>query len=277
MPAESPEVLAFRPPTRRRLHEVVAEQLRDAILDGRFPAGDRLPPERELAAEFQVNRSSIREAIGTLAGLGLVRVRQGDGAIVQPLADASFELLPAMVLHGGRIDHRMLAEVGEFVQPLLRQMAKLAIERREPGDLEGLRALLDRAALAGAAPEERAEALRDLMIALSDMTGNRAWQMLARRLRGFFEAEPLREARARLQSDPARLLPSIDRCLAALERSREDEAIAALDEVIRNFGEPLLGGRAAGNEARTSVPRGAAQRAGAAQRSPRNGMETRKR
>ena len=52
------------------LHEEVAEQLRDAILDGRFRAGQKLPPERELAAEFQVNRTSVREAIKVLEGLG---------------------------------------------------------------------------------------------------------------------------------------------------------------------------------------------------------------
>ena len=92
-----------RPP-RRRLHEEVAEQLRDAILDGRFAAGAKLPPERELAAEFQVNRTSVREAIKVLEGLGLVSVRQGDGATVRPLVDASLDVLGPMIFHGGRVD-----------------------------------------------------------------------------------------------------------------------------------------------------------------------------
>src|SRR5206468_1069849 len=70
-------VVPFRAPARRRLHEDVAEQLRDAILDGRFDAGTKLPPERELAAEFRVNRTSVREAIKVLEGLGLVTVRPG--------------------------------------------------------------------------------------------------------------------------------------------------------------------------------------------------------
>ena len=98
----------FRPPQRRRIHEDVAEQLRDAILDGRFAPGEKLPPERELAEEFRVNRTSIREAIKVLEGLGLVSVRQGDGATVQPLIDASFDVLPPMIFHGGRIDARVL-------------------------------------------------------------------------------------------------------------------------------------------------------------------------
>ena len=102
------KIADFRPAVRRRIHEDIAEQLRDAILDGRFPAGSKLPPERELATEFKVNRTSIRDAVKVLEGLSLIRVRQGDGATVQLLVDASFDLLPAMVSHGGRLDVRVL-------------------------------------------------------------------------------------------------------------------------------------------------------------------------
>src|SRR4249920_2022214 len=121
--AETPEnagrVVPFVPPLRRRLHQAVADQLRDAIFDGRFPAGEKLPPERELAQEFAVNRTSIREAIQTLERLGLVIVRQGDGATVQPLTEASLDALPAMVFHGGRIDAALMADLVEVLTPLL--------------------------------------------------------------------------------------------------------------------------------------------------------------
>src|SRR5262247_4267288 len=104
-------VVPFRAPPRRRLHEDVFEQLRDAILDGRFAAGTKLPPERELAVEFRVNRTSVREAIKVLEGLGLVAVRQGDGATVRPLVDASLDVVPPMIFHAGRIDAALLAEM----------------------------------------------------------------------------------------------------------------------------------------------------------------------
>src|SRR6266852_4889305 len=108
-------VVPFRAPARRRLHEDVAEQLRDAILDGRFRAGTKLPPERELAAEFRVNRTSVREAIKVLEGLRLVSVRQGDGATVQPLTDASLDILAPMIFHRGRIDPTVFAELTEVM------------------------------------------------------------------------------------------------------------------------------------------------------------------
>src|SRR5512143_2015612 len=115
-------VVPFRAPKRRRLHEDVAEQVRDAILDGRFAPGTKLPPERELAAEFGVNRTSVREAIKVLEGLGLVSVRQGDGATVRPLVDASFDILPPMIFHGGRVDAQLIAELAEVMMPLLFEM-----------------------------------------------------------------------------------------------------------------------------------------------------------
>jgi DNA-binding FadR family transcriptional regulator len=233
-------VLPFRPPERRRLHQDVAEQLRDAILDGRYRAGEKLPPERELAADFQANRTSVREAIKVLEGLGLVRVRQGDGATVQPLADASFDCLPAMILHGERLDGELLGELGEVMLPLLLEMGRLAIERHRPEQIRELRALRDRVADESSTREERGAALRDILVLLSDMTGNRVWQMLARRSRAFLGAEPLQEARSRLRTDPSRLVPAIDDCLAALAAGRRSEAVLALHHVIQRVGEGML-------------------------------------
>src|SRR5437870_8039138 len=136
-------VVAFRAPPRRRLHEDVAEQLRDAILDGRFAAGRKLPPERELAHEFGVNRTSIREAIKVLEGLGLVTVRQGDGATVRPLVEASLDVLGPMLFHGGRLDLALVAETAEVMRPLLLEMGRLAIERCRPDDLVAIRRFRD--------------------------------------------------------------------------------------------------------------------------------------
>src|SRR5438128_12058353 len=133
-------VVPFRAPARRRLHEDVAEQLRDAILDARFPAGRKLPPERELAQEFGVNRTSVREAIKVLEGLGLVTVRQGDGATVRPVVDASLELLGPMISRGGRGGLGLVAEMAEVLLPMRREMGRPAISPCRPADLTAIRA-----------------------------------------------------------------------------------------------------------------------------------------
>jgi DNA-binding FadR family transcriptional regulator len=229
--------LPFRPARRRRIHEDVAEQLRDAILDGRFAAGAKLPPERELAEEFRVNRTSIRDAIKVLEGLGLVSVRQGDGATVRPLTDASFDVLAPMIFHGGRVNTDVVVEMAEVVMPLLFEMARLAIARRRPADLVELRRLRDLIADGSREREERFAAARDIIVVLSDMTRNRVWQMLARRMRALLASEPLRETRRRLHRDPDRLVPIIDASLGAIDQGRPDDGLAALRDLISVVGD----------------------------------------
>ena len=237
MTAASRTVVPFQPPRRRRLHQDVAEQLRDAILDGRFTPGDKLPPERELAEEFQVNRTSVREAIKVLEGLGLVSVSQGDGATVRPFVEASFDVLPATIFRGGRVDLAMLAELNEVMGPLLLEMGRLAIERCRPSDVEELRRLRAIFADPSREHEERAGALHDVLVVLSDMTGNRVWQMLARRTHAFLQAEALREARGRMRRDPGRLAPAMDEALAAIEAGDRTKALSALEQIIRTVGD----------------------------------------
>jgi GntR family transcriptional repressor for pyruvate dehydrogenase complex len=230
-------VVPFRAPARRRLHEDVAEQLRDAILDGRFAAGTKLPPERELAVEFRVNRTSVREAIKVLEGLGLVSVRQGDGATVRPLVDASLEVLGPMIFHGGRMDYALVAEMGEMLRPMLLEMGRLAIERCRPADLVAIRAFRNVAADESRPREERYAAIHELFVLLADMTRNRVWQVLARRLRALFRQPPLQAARERTRREPGRFVPLIDACLDALDRKRTAEAVAALQRLIQLLGD----------------------------------------
>ena len=211
--------------------------MRDAILDGRFPAGTKLPPERELAAEFGVNRTSVREAIKVLEGLGLIAVRQGDGATVRPLVDASLDVLGPMIFHGGRIDMALVAEMAEVMRPLLLEMGRLAIARCRPADLVALRRFRDVAADASRDREERFAAMHELFVLLADMTRNRVWQMLARRLRALFRQASLRAVRGRMRRDPGRFIPLVDACLDALEAGRRADAAAGFQELIQLLGD----------------------------------------
>ena len=222
----------FHPALRRRIHEDIAEQLRDAILDGRFAAGTKLPPERELALEFQVNRTSIRDAIKVLEGLNLVRVRQGDGATVQPIVDASFDLLAAMIFHRDRIDLPMITELLEVVRPLLSEMARLALERADREQIDQLRALS--VLMAGERPDHQPHSAtaQEVLLLLSDMTGNRVWQMLARRLRILLRSEALREMRQRIPVDFNRLSTLLNDSVEHHLAGRADQALAAMRRAV---------------------------------------------
>ena len=63
----------------RRLYRQIADQIRTLIGSGEFPAGSRLPSERDLAKQLGVSRPSVREALIALEVEGLVEVRIGSG------------------------------------------------------------------------------------------------------------------------------------------------------------------------------------------------------
>jgi DNA-binding FadR family transcriptional regulator len=66
----------------RRLYRQIADQIRTLIRSREFPAGSRLPPERDLARQLGVSRPSVREALIALEVEGLVDVRIGSGIYV---------------------------------------------------------------------------------------------------------------------------------------------------------------------------------------------------
>jgi GntR family transcriptional regulator len=70
---------------RRLLVDVVRDSLRDRILAGDYDPGDQLPPEGELAAQYEVSRLTLREAVRGLAEEGLISRQQGTGTYVTGL------------------------------------------------------------------------------------------------------------------------------------------------------------------------------------------------
>ncbi|MER2491974.1 pyruvate dehydrogenase complex transcriptional repressor PdhR [Catenovulum sediminis] len=81
-----------------KLADAILQQLETMILEGSLLPGQKLPPERELAKQFDVSRPSLREAIQKLEAKGLVYRRQGGGTYVHnqlqsALADPLFQLI----------------------------------------------------------------------------------------------------------------------------------------------------------------------------------------
>ncbi len=124
--------------------DLVAEALRNAILDGSLQPGDRLPGERELADRFGVNRGTVREAIRRLDTLGLLRVRHGGATVVADfLYTAGLQLLPFLLQPGGRVDMRVVRDLLELRVMLLEWTARKACVRASREDLERLEAVLE--------------------------------------------------------------------------------------------------------------------------------------
>ncbi len=82
--AVSSAVMSEIEPVRREtVMDTVARRIEHLVRSGQLKAGDRLPPEPELAQMLRVSRSALREALKGLMYLGLIKSRAGDGTYIQ--------------------------------------------------------------------------------------------------------------------------------------------------------------------------------------------------
>ena len=114
---------------RTRLYEQVAEQITAWIAANGLQAGDRLPPERELATRLGVSRATLSQALVALEVIGVVAVRHGDGTVLTAKPAAS-RIVNAIRAHADR-----LPEVIETRDALETKIAALAAARRTDDDL----------------------------------------------------------------------------------------------------------------------------------------------
>ncbi|MBU4566869.1 MAG: FadR family transcriptional regulator [Desulfarculus sp.] len=127
---------------QENLYEVVASELREAILNGTLKMGDTLPNETELARQLAVSRPVIREALRYLQAQGLIKINRGTkgGAMVGRI-DHLF-LLENMAdlirLRQLTVDH--LVQVRQFIEP---EVFRLAAENATDEDLIDLENILD--------------------------------------------------------------------------------------------------------------------------------------
>jgi len=80
----------IEPISNKRIYQNVIGQFVGLMRDGKLKVGDKCPSERTLAEMFRVSRASIREAFSAMEIIGLIEVRQGDGAFVTDLNIAPF-------------------------------------------------------------------------------------------------------------------------------------------------------------------------------------------
>ncbi|RFZ45816.1 HTH-type transcriptional regulator Mce2R [Mycobacterium marinum] len=167
----------LQPPDRQRVDEQIATSIADAILDGVFPPGSALPPERELAEQLGVNRTSLRQGLARLQQMGLIETRQGSGNVVRdPQSLTHPAVVEALVR---KLGPDFLVEVLEIRAALGPLIGRLAAERNSSEDAEALRAALAEVADADTAPARQAADLAYFRVLIHG-TRNRALGLLYR-------------------------------------------------------------------------------------------------
>ena len=129
-------ISALRPLERSRLYEDLGERLGQFVAESKMTPGDRFPPERELAQQLRVSRTSIRQAMVVLQAQGFVDVRHGEGIFLRRIRGFG-ESLPKLLER-----RRRLPEVLEAREALEVKLAELAAARRTKEDLAAMQAAL---------------------------------------------------------------------------------------------------------------------------------------
>ncbi|TDO51691.1 DNA-binding FadR family transcriptional regulator [Kribbella sp. VKM Ac-2527] len=144
MPTGSDNKFKARQVTRPR--DQVEQQLREAILDGHFGQGDKLPPETELAQQFGVSRPTVREALGALVSAGLIRKVPGvaGGSFVNSVTpDSLSQMLSESMDTIVRIGALDIAEITAVRRVLEIPAAQWAARNRSDADIAKMRSVIE--------------------------------------------------------------------------------------------------------------------------------------
>src|SRR5271163_4313468 len=149
---------SFRPARPRRAFEEIIHQIKALIEEGALKPGDKLPSERALAAEFQVSRNTLREALRTLELGGQITLRRGasGGAFVADPAppDNNDYVIPSL-----RVTDFSVADLTEAMRLVTGMLLQACAPIVTDEDLTALEAYVDEAEKARSDPKQRSELL----------------------------------------------------------------------------------------------------------------------
>lgn len=199
----------------------------DAILGmigaGALSAGDKLPREKELAAQLGLSRNSLREAVRALTLLRVLEPRQGDGTYVTSLQPQL--LTEAIGLVADLMNERAVAELYQVRRILEAEASMLAAVRMTPEELEHLRRVLERIT-ANSPVDDFIDADADFHDIVARASGN---QVLASLLRSL-SSRTMRARRWRALLEEGALERTVDqhrRIFRAIEQRDPEVARAA--------------------------------------------------
>ena len=134
----------LKPIRTESLKELFIKRFEELILSGKFPIGQKLPSERELALQLNVSRPVVHEGLVDLAAKGLVTMIPRVGTIVNDYRrQGSLVLLNSLVnYHQGKLDPGLLISLLDMRQLFEVETARLAALHRNREQLDSLRTLL---------------------------------------------------------------------------------------------------------------------------------------
>jgi GntR family transcriptional regulator, transcriptional repressor for pyruvate dehydrogenase complex len=216
-----------------RLYEQIVQQIEESILKGALKPGDQLPPERELAQNFGVSRTAVREAVKALREKGLVEAYSGRGTfITNGTSQAIRQSLDLMSRIGQQEGLAHLAELRQILEPEIAALAAARIEEQLLTTMREAVATMDRSVHD---PAVYIEADLDFHLALAEAAANPLVLSLLDSIVGL-----LREQRLRIfqvDGGPERGQFHHKRILVATEARDPERARAAMRAHLKQVSE----------------------------------------
>ncbi|HSB74011.1 MAG TPA: FadR/GntR family transcriptional regulator [Terriglobales bacterium] len=207
-----------------RRYERIVQQIEQWILDGSMKPGDQLPGEHELAQQFGVSRTAVREAAKTLREKGLVEPCSGRGTFVtHGMSQAMRQSLDLMTRMGQLDGSAYLGEVRNMLEPDIAALAAARVQEQHLRTLHDAYQAMDRNLHS---PDGYIEADLDFHLALAEAAENPLILSLLDSIVGL-----LREERMRLfqiKGAPERSQRHHKRILEAVERRQPENARQAM-------------------------------------------------
>ena len=160
--------------------------LLESVLSGRYAAGEKLPPQRALAADLGVTMTALREALKRLEQMNLIEVRHGDAMRVRDWrAHGGLDVIAHLLLVSGGMDAAVLDDVLEARTMMLGEIAALAAQRRTP---EQARRLCELAESLATAPDDAAAQAVDFAFftEVAHAAGNLVYELVLNSIRGLY-------------------------------------------------------------------------------------------
>ncbi|MBD1380350.1 FadR/GntR family transcriptional regulator [Metabacillus arenae] len=123
----------------RKIYEEVAETILEMIKKGEIKPGEKLDSVEQLAENFNVGRSAIREALSALRAMGMIDIKQGEGTYVKEFDPDVFSLPLSSAALMNKQDISYLLEVRRILET---GAARAAAEKRTEADLEDMQIAL---------------------------------------------------------------------------------------------------------------------------------------
>lgn len=233
--------MPFTPVTRRSAADEVFDQLVTDVVAGELASGSALPGERRLAELLGVSRPVVREALQRLAQAGLVEVRHGGATTVRDFSrSAGLDLLPRLLLRGGRLDVAVVRSILEARLAVGPEVAALAARRHTVGQTDlvaDLERAVDTLAQAGepVAAQRGALAFWDRLVDGADSV---VFRLMFNGLRAAYE--PALEALATVLGTEVDRVAHYRALVDAVRAGRPDPARAAATALLAPAGHDLL-------------------------------------